>query len=711
MATQQQRRRRRPEQESRGSDAASQAPATLSLNPAPRHPLRPPEQVGHADAAGAFAGSSRRQDAVPRQSFLRNGKSRDVDGAQKSSGSEKPKITALDRLEGWFGLSADQAYEHSASRGVHSETLLPPSSQERRSPKSNQNPHSKDMTTRLVLVHLIAPVDSLESLALRYGTDVGTLRRANGLWPGDSVQVRREIYVPVDESTSVQGQSSIHPASEDVKGQLRLMNGTVHSRQASSSAADTQQHGRAASTASATSATSSRQATSSPALRRMPSHALSYFPPPGTAQKAARSREDGEGGRSSSELLGLGPTARSNEGTGPGESGIEDLLQLAERARLRGSADEIEASTHAATHAASEDGDDQHLLAPSDSVSVTSSSPGQNFRALEEPWRPNKWTLGESRKRTTLQREGEGGTTQSTSVASSEISSSLRDDERGPAMMAAGYQGWNDVPEPPLSRTAKGQVAHAYKPKRRYPRPAGGAQADGASLGIDLPGSAFIDDLVAGLPANEGPAAHWARPIADCLPVSVDAKGRPGSALAARAGARGNRHGRNQTSSNAARHGDTHSSQSSPSSGWGQLFSDTVRGKMRLEDALERGLEDLRLGFASVAAGSGTRGASMQADGLPTFAQAGDHGASPTTPRATTSSAPPLAPRRQSGRSLHELVDMHASEVEQGGGASHARSVPRNPSSTSDGRSSVSTAPSASGMRGRKNARNVDWLS
>ncbi|PWN46900.1 hypothetical protein IE53DRAFT_390959 [Violaceomyces palustris] len=92
--------------------------------------------------------------------------------------------TALDRLEGWFGLRENSAAIH--SQGPN----RPPRGSSIRSP-------SPEAQVR-VLIHPVAPTDTLSSLALHYGADIQTLRKSNKLWPGDAAQMRKEIYIPID---------------------------------------------------------------------------------------------------------------------------------------------------------------------------------------------------------------------------------------------------------------------------------------------------------------------------------------------------------------------------------------------------------------------------------------------------------------------------------------------------------------------------------
>ncbi|KAK0560819.1 hypothetical protein OC844_003547 [Tilletia horrida] len=48
-----------------------------------------------------------------------------------------------------------------------------------------------------VVVHPVAPTDTFSSIALRYGTDVNAILRANRLWQGDAPQMRAEIFIPL----------------------------------------------------------------------------------------------------------------------------------------------------------------------------------------------------------------------------------------------------------------------------------------------------------------------------------------------------------------------------------------------------------------------------------------------------------------------------------------------------------------------------------
>ena len=53
----------------------------------------------------------------------------------------------------------------------------------------------------LVYIHQVQPNDSLTSVSIRYGCQPGVLRKANGFWPNDSIQVRSTVVIPVNACT------------------------------------------------------------------------------------------------------------------------------------------------------------------------------------------------------------------------------------------------------------------------------------------------------------------------------------------------------------------------------------------------------------------------------------------------------------------------------------------------------------------------------
>lgn len=85
-----------------------------------------------------------------------------------------------------------------SSRPLHKRTtspdLLPPQIRASSSPSSTSR--SEDT---LAYIHKVRPTDTLEGVVIMYNIHPSALRRANRLWMGDSIQWRRDLYLPVDE--------------------------------------------------------------------------------------------------------------------------------------------------------------------------------------------------------------------------------------------------------------------------------------------------------------------------------------------------------------------------------------------------------------------------------------------------------------------------------------------------------------------------------
>lgn len=63
-----------------------------------------------------------------------------------------------------------------------------------------------------VYLHHVQKSDTLAGLSIRYNCAQSTIRRANRLYPNDTIQIRRKAYLPVDEC-SVRGKKVASPAS------------------------------------------------------------------------------------------------------------------------------------------------------------------------------------------------------------------------------------------------------------------------------------------------------------------------------------------------------------------------------------------------------------------------------------------------------------------------------------------------------------------
>lgn len=146
--------------------------------------------------------------AVPERSAL--------DGGETKGHSQPYTKNALDRLESWFGLK-ESAAGPSTPSPRHPRTSAEHGSMAEAVPKVPRRTSS----TVQVMVHPIAETDTLEGIALRYGADVHTLRRSNGLWPGDAVQMREHLYIPVDSCRWRPPNAAIESMERKADGSLR----------------------------------------------------------------------------------------------------------------------------------------------------------------------------------------------------------------------------------------------------------------------------------------------------------------------------------------------------------------------------------------------------------------------------------------------------------------------------------------------------------
>ncbi|WFD32150.1 hypothetical protein MSPP1_003195 [Malassezia sp. CBS 17886] len=136
-----------------------------------------------------------------------------------NKGHERPlRANAMDRLESWLGLRAAPAPGAPAAR--------PPAAHAKTHARASRSSGSID-----VLVHPVSPHDTLEGVALRYGADAHIVRRSNRLWPGDPVQMRDHVYVPVDACR-------LKPANADIHAAQRLPDGSLRRAQGGAGEAD-----------------------------------------------------------------------------------------------------------------------------------------------------------------------------------------------------------------------------------------------------------------------------------------------------------------------------------------------------------------------------------------------------------------------------------------------------------------------------------------
>lgn len=105
-----------------------------------------------------------------------------------------PPQSTLDRLENWLGLRASPPPAPRAPAPAPTPAPARPADTGSAAQVlgARSDAHHVD-----VLVHRVAPSDTLTSIALRYGANVTDVRRSNRLWLGDAVQMRTALYIPV----------------------------------------------------------------------------------------------------------------------------------------------------------------------------------------------------------------------------------------------------------------------------------------------------------------------------------------------------------------------------------------------------------------------------------------------------------------------------------------------------------------------------------
>lgn len=131
---------------------------------------------------------------------------------------------ALDRLEDWLGLKSATS---SPSQGRPGSVASPgPSRTTQRGPRAIAAPAPAPTGRVDVLVHAVAPSDTLEGISLRYGADAHIVRRSNKLWPGDAVQMREQLYIPL-------ASCRWRPAHAPSQTMQRHADGSLHAMQAS----------------------------------------------------------------------------------------------------------------------------------------------------------------------------------------------------------------------------------------------------------------------------------------------------------------------------------------------------------------------------------------------------------------------------------------------------------------------------------------------
>ncbi|KZT10904.1 carbohydrate-binding module family 50 protein [Laetiporus sulphureus 93-53] len=114
---------------------------------------------------------------------------------------------------------------------------------------------------KVVLIHEVMPNDSLAGVALNYGISLPDLRRANQLWPSDTIHLRKVLYIPLEKARR---SSRFRVATLDIDAQSSVIDNDGESAEPRDS--------------------STSNARSKVTILRVPASQLSFFPPPSSIQ-------------------------------------------------------------------------------------------------------------------------------------------------------------------------------------------------------------------------------------------------------------------------------------------------------------------------------------------------------------------------------------------------------------------------------------------
>ena len=143
-----------------------------------------------------------------------------LDGGTTKGHRRKVTGNPLDQLEQWLGLRDAPPTQPGPSRPARAAPHREAEVGSVAYAVHGNAPPSASATVDM-LVHPVVPSDSLEGIALRYGADVHTLRRCNRLWPGDAVQMREQLLIPVDSCRW-------RPPNADIQVTQRRSDGSLH---------------------------------------------------------------------------------------------------------------------------------------------------------------------------------------------------------------------------------------------------------------------------------------------------------------------------------------------------------------------------------------------------------------------------------------------------------------------------------------------------
>ncbi len=575
--------------------------------------------------------------------------------------------STLDRLEDWFGLRQQQQQSSSFSTSTSAARTAATNQSRRGASSANAN---TDEEVR-VLIHPVAPTDTLSSLALHYGADIQVLRKSNKLWPGDPVQIRKVIYIPVDSckhrppnaeikvlpsrggAVSSENASTLAfvPKAEEedlLTGtptaeipQPNLMADSLASMRVSDPVNDFMPDTNKAYTdstpafgtsltrsGSITNAKSPYPSSLAPALRNLNQTQPSF--------QASNGANSSVGGGSRAPSVAASASAASS-GFVPPRQPLHVAKIPADQLRFFANDAKSSTSLSGSKKAGPGDADFRPGDSGIDDLLAMAANPHPNdtasgpLRPVEPSVAPGRLDLirnNSSSNISGIEDEDEewkpntwhfgsgankpksqqrGPPTEGFASANSDMAFSA--DAMDGSM--GHYTGWNDAPAPHaiVAKAYDGGKAHQRRQAQKSHR--------------------LLYDLAAGLPANTGAASKWARPIqfGDSLP-SGPPSANGTSSLAIPGGAPGRK--------------------SNSKGGFGKLLDDTIRGRISVEAALEGALEGVRAKTSPLPQVAPPRSSAHRP-------QAGQNLA-PPPPRQQPAASPPLS-RQGAGPAPVTIID------------------------------------------------------
>lgn len=468
------------------------------------------------------------------------------------------------KLENWFGLPP------APSNGPSSSAVAPT----RTTTADPALPKDKDDDQVRVYVHRVQAGDTLAGLAVRYGAPLATLRRCNGLWDRDMVLARPVVYIPLDACTrpapagSSQTTLGLSDAREDIPGRLQQKSPQPIGPNSDSATNDRHQIPRTRTPVSPGIEQRGRAALPSPHLEAR----LAPFPSsnPSATQRGYAPRSSdaflidlsdaGNCASSTSTSAHVSPSyvpSPLTNSSKPSPMQQNDTVAAIPAQELSYFPPPLHPTPlYAGTKARTADKGRDTNASRGSLDSLARMSAARSASVLQPPRQHPRTTFGNP----------PGGPLSSPGGESVTL-----DSRTGPPLASAGLKPLR------LASSASTRSGATVLTESASPRP--GVKVNHAYSGptsASDPDSSTWSALLAGLPPNSGPGAHWARPIG--LPVE-----RQGGSSSS-----GSMPLRPPQAPGAEANIGFRGAQSWSANDWSTLLGDTIRGRVPLDTAFQQ---------------------------------------------------------------------------------------------------------------------------